>query len=1170
MLRRIKPSSAAKLVCESPEPTFVVSMTGDVMGWNAPVAQLLGIPEAKALGQKCWTLLAGRSPEGSSVCSATCPILEAARGGMSSAPVEIVSVPRRRGAAAAVAPAPRLILHHLALRDPDGRPDAVVHLVEDAAERRRRERVGERLRAVATGIGALDVALTRREREVLSLLVEGLTTREAAERLGVRPNTARNYVQRVLAKMGAPNRLAAVMKLLSANAPIANADVVGRSGGPVAVRAGTSSGRVAATDAYLPALFSAAVEHADVALSICDLSGRILYVNEANARLVGRPARELIGQPVNVLLPTALREQSGALLAALRQEGSIHAELPNLRGDGTTVFVGLSAEVARDAQGNPICIVATVRDLSADLQRIETLSSSALAVASPTAGEVLPAILRLARTLTGARYAAFGVVRDTHLERFIPDGLTDEEMARIGHWPEGRGLLGEMIKERRTIRAADIRAHPRSIGFPAGHPAMTSFLGVPVQVDGRVYGHLYLTDKIGAAEFGFVDERLADLFAAHAAVAIRDGERMAELESTLADLHRERAARGRLATAFEESSDEIYVFDAASLRFLETNSAARRNLGYTMEELAALTPLDLKPEFTPDSFAVLIEPLGAGRRHQLVFETVHRRKDGSLYPVEVRLQLSAAESPPVFIAVVVDTTERRRVEAERARLAAAVEQSADSIMVTDLGGAIVYVNPAFERLSGYARSEVTGQNPRFLKSGRHDPAFYRAMWTALERGEAWSGSLVNRRRDGSLYESEAVISPVRDAAGRISHFVEVARDVTHERSLEAQLRQAQKMEAVGQLAGGVAHDFNNLLTAIVGYSDFLLAEMKPGDRRRAEVGEIRRAADRAGALTQQLLAFSRRQVLQPQVLDLNGVIDGVVPMLRRLIGEHIDLATVLEPVLGRVRADPAQLEQVIVNLAVNARDAMPAGGTVTIETSNADLDAKYARPHGAAVRPGSYVLVAVTDTGIGMDAETQAHLFEPFFTTKELGTGSGLGLATVYGIVKQSDGYIWVYSEPGHGSSFKVYLPRVDAEAEPIEPPRPSSAAAGGSETVLVVEDEPAVRRLVGQILGRRGYRVLSAPDGQTAVSIFSKDPAAVDLLVTDVVMPGIGGVDLAERLTAERPGLRVLYLSGYPETSATQRGLPAGAAFLGKPFAPADLARKVREVLDEEAEPGS
>jgi CheY-like chemotaxis protein len=254
---------------------------------------------------------------------------------------------------------------------------------------------------------------------------------------------------------------------------------------------------------------------------------------------------------------------------------------------------------------------------------------------------------------------------------------------------------------------------------------------------------------------------------------------------------------------------------------------------------------------------------------------------------------------------------------------------------------------------------------------------------------------------------------------------------------------------------------------------------------------------------------------------------------------------------------------VIVNLVVNARDAMPTGGTVTIETSNADLDTEYARRHGAAVRPGSYVLVAVTDTGIGMDAETQAHLFEPFFTTKEPGTGSGLGLATVYGIVKQSDGYIWVYSERGHGSSFKVYLPRVDAEAEPVEPARRVATGEGGSETILIVEDEPAVRAVVGRILGRRGYRVLSAPDGRAAIAIFERDPAAVDLLVTDVVMPGMGGVDLAERLRGRRPDLRVLYLSGYPETSATQRGLPPGAPFLGKPFAPADLAGKVREVLD-------
>ena len=1164
------PPTTASLLCGSPEPTFAVAMSGEVVGWNAAVTQLLGMPEAKAVGRKCWSVLAGRALDGTLFCRATCPILHAARAGHSSAPVEVVRGRPSRGGTARVGGAnPHVVLHHLALRDPEGQPSAVVHLVEDVTERRRREVVGERLRAVATGTGALGVRLTRREREILGLLVGGLTTREAAERLGIRPTTARNYIQRVLAKLGAPNRLAAVMKVLWVNTLDEQRAEREESPGPDPDEPEARGPAHAEGDPHLSRFLEAAAEHVDVALSLCDMSGRILYVNEANARLVGRPARELIGRPVNLLLPPALRERSKGLLATLSREGAIHAELPNVRGDGATVYVGLSAEVARDAAGNPICIVATIRDLSADLQRLEMLNASALSVASAPAGEVLETIVRVARLLIGARYAALGVVRGSGLERFIPDGMTDEQIASIAHWPEGRGLLGAMVAERRTIRLPDIAADPRNSGFPAGHPPMTSFLGVPVQIEGTVYGHLYLTDKIGAPEFGFVDERLAELFAAHAAVALRDAERVAQLESALAHLGRAQAARSRLARVFDESSDEVYVFDAASLRFVDVNAAARRNLGYSDEELVALTPVDLKPEFTPDSFAAMLEALRRGERDQLVFETVHRRKNGSLYPVEVRLQLLATETPPVFIALILDVTDRRRVEAERVRLAAAVDQIADSIMITALDGEIVYVNPAFEHVTGYSRSEVIGRAPSFLKSGRHDAAFYRAMWETLERGEVWSGPIVNRRKDGTLYDAEVVISPVRDAAGRITHYVEVGRDVTHERELEAQLRQAQKMEAVGQLAGGIAHDFNNLINVISGFGQLTLADLPDDDRHRNDLMEVVAAADRAAKLTRQILAFSRRQVLEPHVLDLNEVVATIIPMLRGLVGEHVELVTLPAPDLWAVRADRGQIEQVIVNLAVNARDAMPDGGKLTVETANVLIDASYVHSH-VEMTPGAYVLLAVSDTGIGIDEATQVRLFEPFFTTKEHGKGTGLGLATTYGIVKQSGGFIWVYSELGRGSSFKVYLPRVAETAEPFVLAARSVTDDAGSETLLVVEDDEAGRTYARRVLEARGYRVLVAGNGDKALAAAAAHEGSIDLLVTDVIMPGMSGATLAERLVASRPGLRVLFASGYTENTIVRHGiLETDVAFLAKPYSPDALARKVREVLDVEPDAG-
>jgi signal transduction histidine kinase/CheY-like chemotaxis protein len=380
------------------------------------------------------------------------------------------------------------------------------------------------------------------------------------------------------------------------------------------------------------------------------------------------------------------------------------------------------------------------------------------------------------------------------------------------------------------------------------------------------------------------------------------------------------------------------------------------------------------------------------------------------------------------------------------------------------------------------------------------------------------------------------------------------------RSSEEQLRQAQKMEAVGRLAGGVAHDFNNLLTAITGYSELLAERLGDGPAGK-DVEEIRKAAARAAALTRQLLAFGRQQVLQPRVLDLNAVVLDVEKMLR--MREDIDLVSLPGSGLGCVEADPGQLEQVILNLAINARDAMPVGGTLTIETANAELDEAYARQH-VSVRPGSYVMLAVSDTGLGMDAETQARIFEPFFTTKELGKGTGLGLSTVYGIVKQSGGNIWVYSEVGRGTTFKVYLPRVEAPLEPRARAAARSGATRGTETVLLVENDPGVRALAGRVLHEHGYTVLEARDCDEALRVGRGHEGEIALVLTDLVMPSASGPDVAEELTALRPGVKLVFMSGYTENAAfRQRGLEPGTAFLDKPFTPAALAQKVREVLD-------
>jgi PAS domain S-box-containing protein len=484
--------------------------------------------------------------------------------------------------------------------------------------------------------------------------------------------------------------------------------------------------------------------------------------------------------------------------------------------------------------------------------------------------------------------------------------------------------------------------------------------------------------------------------------------------------------------------------------------------------------------------------------------------------------------------------------------------------MTDPEGIITFINPEFTRLYGYGEEEIVGKvTPRILKGGNMQPEEYLVFWKTILDKRVARGEMLNRTKEGRLVSVEVSVNPILDEHGDITGFLAIQRDVTRRKQLEEQFRQAQKMEAVGRLAGGVAHDFNNILTVINGYSEVMLDQLKPENTHHKYASEIKKAGERAAGLTRQLLAFSRQQVLEPQVLDLNHVIANVHAMLKRLIGEDIDLVTVPRPDLGRVKADPGQIEQILLNLAVNARDAMPRGGKLSIETGNVDLDDSYTSGD-FVVKPGPYVMLAATDSGTGMDAETQKRIFEPFFTTKEKGKGTGLGLSTVYGIVKQSEGYITVYSEMGHGTTFKIYLPRVDASAEVVRPVTTEVAGAHPHETVLLVEDDTPIRRLIFDTLKSRGYNVLQAQNGDEAIQLAGRYLDPIQLMLTDLVMPGMSGRVLAERMVALHPESRVLYMSGYTDDAVIRHGgLGAGAAFLQKPFTPDAVANKVRQVLD-------
>ncbi|HJQ23668.1 MAG TPA: PAS domain S-box protein [Blastocatellia bacterium] len=624
----------------------------------------------------------------------------------------------------------------------------------------------------------------------------------------------------------------------------------------------------------------------------------------------------------------------------------------------------------------------------------------------------------------------------------------------------------------------------------------------------------------------------------------------------------------RYRLLFESNPQPMWVFDLETFAFLAINEAAVNHYGYSRDEFLAMTVKDIRPpEEVPGLMEYLAKP-AAGLDRAGAWR--HRKKDGRVIDVEITAHRLTFAGRPAELVLVNDVTERLTAEAAlreaEEKYRSIFENAVEGIFQATAEGRLISANPALAHMLGY-------DSPRELIASITDIEQQLYVESAprcegivklLEVGGVVRGFKIQlRRKDGNTIWVSASTRAVRDAGGTLLYYEGSVEDISEHKQLEEQLRHSQKMEAVGRLAGGVSHDFNNLLTAIIGYSDLMMMLLKEEDPLRHYVEEIRTAGDRAASLTRQLLAFSRKQVLQPRLLDINSLVTNVGKMLRRLVGEDIGFITLLRPEAGLINADPGQIEQVLVNLVVNARDAMPEGGKIVIETASAELDKAYADLH-VGVEPGDYVMLAVSDTGTGMDEKTQARIFEPFFTTKPTGKGTGLGLSTVYGIVRQSGGNIWVYSEVGRGTTFKVYLPRVTEDAPEDESVSKPEPPLRGTETVLLAEDEEVVRRLAREVLEGYGYRVLEAGNGGAAFSACVGHDGPIHLLITDVVMPGMGGRDLANRLSRLRPEMKVLFMSGYTDDAIVHHGvLEAGIPFIQKPFSPDDLARKVREVLD-------
>jgi two-component system, cell cycle sensor histidine kinase and response regulator CckA len=606
----------------------------------------------------------------------------------------------------------------------------------------------------------------------------------------------------------------------------------------------------------------------------------------------------------------------------------------------------------------------------------------------------------------------------------------------------------------------------------------------------------------------------------------------------------------------------MWVFDLETLRFLAVNDAAVSHYGYSREEFLRLTIVDIRP---PEDVPQLMKEL-ANEPKGGITGSRHHKKDGTIIDVEISAQRLVFAKRNAQLVLALDITARKQAEMalreSEERYRDLVENAHDIIYSHDLKGNYTSVNKAGEATTGYTREEALKLNLVDTVAPEWRDKAKDMMRRKLEGERVTAYEMELIAKDGRRVAVE-VNTKLVYANGKPVAVQGIARDVTERKQLEEQLRQSQKMEAIGQLAGGVAHDFNNLLTAIIGYSGLALQRMEDESPLKPYIEEIKKAGDRAANLTRQLLAFGRKQILQPLPLNLNDVITDLNKMLRRLIGEDIRLAARLDLDLKKIKADPGQIEQVLMNLVVNARDAMPRGGNLTIETANVQIDEEYAGRH-IGVNSGAYVMLAVSDNGTGMDQETESKIFEPFFTTKDKGKGTGLGLSTVYGIVKQSGGNIWVYSEMGHGTTFKIYLPQVD-DAVGTEQAKPQDdSIPGGSETVLLVEDEEVVRGLAQRILKDAGYRVITANGGEEAITWCANNTETIHLLLTDVVMPDTSGKELAERLSSLRPQTKVLFMSGYTDEAIVHHGvLDSNVEFIQKPFTPTALSRKVRQVLD-------
>lgn len=869
----------------------------------------------------------------------------------------------------------------------------------------------------------------------------------------------------------------------------------------------------------------AVIAASPLAIITLDAEGRVSgHWNPAAERLLGWTAAEVLGRPLpaeggeDVQGLTRLREQ------ILAGKPALNAPVRVSRRDGSAATLSLSTAVIPGEGDRPPEIVVVAADVTAEAATYRTLELQSTIIEN--LGDPVIAY-DLANLVTYWNPAA---------EVFY--GWTAAEM--IGQYANSRLALEPIGLTLHEVKEHLVR-------------------------EGRFHGEFLQRRRDGSRVH--VESRCTALRTASGEVTgyVSVSRDLAERERMAGQLRESEARFRRLS---ENAPDIIYRYRVRPTRGFEyVSPAAVAISGYTLDEFYA--DADLALELLLPEHHHVVEAL-ATRPEVLEGKTLSlpwRRKDGGIVWIEQRNVLVRDHSGQVvaFEGIARDVTERKEMEDRYARLSQVVEQSAELVLVTDVDGTIVYVNPAFERMTGYAAEEAIGRNPRLLKSGLQGADFYRELWAALRRGESWAGRLRNRRKDGSLYVADAVMSPVRDRTGRVVNYVGLQRDMTRESELDDQLRQAQKMEAVGQLTGGIAHDFNNLLTVILANLALLREELHdvPGPVPQY-LHDVQAAARRGSEMVRKLLAFGRQERLQPQPVDLPRLAMEFVRTVGRVLPETIEFHLTAADQLPAAMADPGAVEQILLNLATNARDAMPDGGSIELRMTAAAFDDIGERTVSGWHEPGRFVHLAFRDTGQGMDAATLERIFEPFFTTKPAGKGSGLGMPMVYGLMKQHGGFVTVTSAPGEGTTVHLYFPLATGDTKPRQTPAEGEETPGGTETLLLVEDEEPIRRVARRILEQLGYTVLEAEDGGHALEVYRGHADRIALLITDVVMPRLSGPELVARLRAEGYRVRALFATGYASSDVLgDDHLRSGALFIEKPWTVDGLARRVRQALD-------